>query len=442
MSIFSKIFGARSAHQDNPDIHFGRYSDAYKPAHKYDAWDRSVAHYEAREYHSAWKAFFEYLSDDDQENVTTFLSDKQLEFELLQGSKKIIGSANDQMIRASAKIVKAQAKDIGLLRQLIADNYNLKFGRYSLDDEGDISIVFDSLTVDASPYKLYYGLKEIALAADKQDDLLLEEFEQLSPVNDGHIDQIPVAERKLKAAFISHTIHEVLKEVHEGRLDANQYPGGITYLLLDTIYKLDFLTRPEGYTMEAFERMHRSYFAADGFSQNQKNHFLIRELQKVCQRPLEKLEGELYRTTATFGIISATQHQKFREIVEGELHNMDWYEENHYEEVALAIPGYIVGHALFYYSLPEADRELFLLYYQIMEPSFFSNLGFQNSFVSADGSLNKGRIRAKISQIIAKYRDVHPYLMANLKALSFADRLSFAKSYLRMIAGLDLRKNP
>ena len=51
----------------------------------------------------------------------------------------------------------------------------------------------------------------------------------------------------------------MLHEVDDGKLNPIQYPGGITYLLLDAIYKLDFLVRPEGQTMETIERIIAAY---------------------------------------------------------------------------------------------------------------------------------------------------------------------------------------
>ena len=81
-----------------------------------------------------------------------------------------------QKLRCSARIAKGEQLNVGLLRRLIEHNYGLKYSRYALDAEGYITIVFDTFLLDGSPYKLYYALKEIATHADKQDDLLISEF--------------------------------------------------------------------------------------------------------------------------------------------------------------------------------------------------------------------------------------------------------------------------
>jgi hypothetical protein len=440
MSIFSKLFGTSPSTSTKPDILFGRYSDAYKSETKYDAWDRAVEQFESQDFMQAWHEFFDYLLDESQLNLRTYKSEDRITFEILQGSKKITGTAEKDRFRAEAKIATVKDINIGFMRKLIEDNYNLKYGRYCLDKDNDISIVFDSLTVDGSPYKLYYGLKEIALAADKQDDLLLDDFEMLEPVNTGHITAIPEFERNIKTEYLKDKIRLVLKEINEGKLNAHQYPGGITYLLLDIVYRLDYLTRPEGYCMEAFERMHRSYFAVDGLSNSEKNHYLIKELKEILNREDAKLAEEFYRTKATFGIVNATSHEKFKEIVAGELDNMDWYVDNRHEQVALAVPGYIVGHALFYYSLPEPDKDLLLLYYQIVESDFFRELGFRPTFQSQSGILNKPEIKRSIGEILQRYRNKYPNLAPDLKLLTYDSLTSFCKSYLLLIANLDLSK--
>jgi len=42
--------------------------------------------------------------------------------------------------------------------------------------DGHVVIIFDSTTIDGSPYKLYHALKEAANHADKKDDLIIYEL--------------------------------------------------------------------------------------------------------------------------------------------------------------------------------------------------------------------------------------------------------------------------
>ena len=236
MSFFSRLFSARKPAKKPPDIEFGRFTDGYKSEVKYDAWDEAIDYFEKGDYPASFRSFFSYLSDDHDSNVQYEETDDGFGFSILQGSKKITGFTNERTFKAEGKIAHASDLNIGLMRRLIESNYNLKYGRYSLDDQQNITIVFDSIVVDASPYKLYYGLKEIALAADKQDDLLIEEFDMLKPINTSHIIDLPTSEKEVKLRYLRAEIDAVLSYIKEGRLNPIQYPGGITYLLLDTIY--------------------------------------------------------------------------------------------------------------------------------------------------------------------------------------------------------------
>lgn len=440
MNFFTKLFSSRDEKVTQPNIRFGRYTDVYKEESKYDCWDQAVAHFEDENYLASYRQFFEYLSDENEQNVQVQEQDGQLKFRFFQGSKEIVGFANADKLKAESKIARTHELNIGFLRRLVESNYNLKYGRYCVDPEGDISIVFDTLSLDASPYKVYYALKEIALASDKQDDLLVEEFDTLGQVNTDHIEHLPQEEKRIKIAYLRREIAATLTEVREGRLNAQQYPGGITYLLLELIYRLDFLIRPEGSTMETFERMHRLYFAADKSTARDKNEKLIKEFDAILQRPEERLAEELYNTISTFGITNPSTHTRLKEFIEGELDNMDWYLENKYFAAALAIPCYIAGYSLFYYSLTKPDRDFLLLFMQIMHQDLFKDLGFTLDYVIDDSSrsLNRTSILNNIGKISSKHAAKYPDLDPDVKRLQFDHRAKFAKSYLRMVANFNL----
>ena len=245
------------------------------------------------------------------------------------------------------------------------------YARFGLDNENNITIVFDSFTLDASPYKLYYAIRELAVNADKHDDLLIDEFEELQALENNHLIDLSEKEKSVKFDFIIDKIKSVLADIENGKLDANQYPGGISYLLLDLIYKLDFLTKPEGFMMEALERMNRLFFAKDGKSAEQKNMILQKEMKALVERSKEEYFKEMYRVKTTFGITSPVTHERVSGLIDEVLHHMDWYNENDHENVALAISGYIVGNCLFNYAVAKPIKELYTLYYGIVEPEYF-----------------------------------------------------------------------
>ncbi|MDX1940750.1 MAG: hypothetical protein SFU99_09380 [Saprospiraceae bacterium] len=441
MSFFERIFGNSGSKTPQPDIRFGRYSDSYKESDNYEAWDQALEKFETEDYIESYRAFFRYLRDEQEDNVKWWEDGDGIGFELYQGSKKISGFADAKILKAEAKIAHSDELNVNFMRHLIERNFDLNYSRFALDDDNNLTIVFDTYTIDGSPYKLYYALKEVATNADKQDDLLLDEFKVLQPIESAHLEELPDFEKEAKYNFIRAQIESVLKEIDEGKLNRDQYPGGIAYLLLDLTYKLDYLTKPEGYTMETLERIHRLYFAKDEKTTSQKNVLLCKELRKLMDRPKEDFFKEMYRVTTTFGITTPVNHDRVVSVIDGELHNMDWYKDNNHLGVAVAVPGYIVGFCLFNYAIPKPDRDLLHLYFQIIESDYFKTLGFQNDFYdSQNNNFNRRAIRKAIDSIVDAHRSKYNKLNPITSILRYDSLVEFAKSYLLMIRNLDVTK--
>ena len=441
MSLFKRWFGAKKVDFERPDMIFGRYTDAYKRDEQYDFWDQALEKFEEKNYYDSFELFFKYLKDPEKENVKFWRDGEEQRFEVLQGSKKIEGVISPTKFKAFAKIAKTDSLNIGFLRRLVEQNYGLKYSRYALDHEDDISMVFDSYLLDGSPYKLYYALKEVAVNSDKQDDVLIDEFDMLHPVNTGHTEQISENEKEIKYWFLHKEIKATLEEIENGRLDTNQYPGGVAYLLLHLIHKLDYLIKPEGFTMEKLEKMHRTYFSEEHRSTEEKNQAIQKGLKKILERTKEEFFVELYSVSSTFGITSPVNHDRLKGFIDGEISKMDWYKDNKHDKVALAVPGYIVGFFLFNYAVPEPDKDFLHLFYQISEIEFFQKLGFEiNYYDPVNNTLSKKEIFAAVDFLTAKHETDYPKLNPNKEILQFNDLVSFAKSYLLMMKEFDLSK--
>jgi hypothetical protein len=219
--------------------------------------------------------------------------------------------------------------------------------------------------------------------------------------------------------------------------DPNQYPGGYAYLMLSTAFRLDYLLRPEGFLMDTLEKIYGIYFAKNERTNQLKIIALRKEFQKILDRPKEQLFAELYRTRSTFGINPPANHERIVSLIEGELPNMEWHLNQNYLELAMAVPQYIVGNALFQNVPPKPDRELLHLFYQITEPDFFRALGFP-TYTTPDGLPNKRPVIQAIRAVVQHNRAVYPRLRPDLNRLDFSSRVLFAKSFLEMIRNLDL----
>jgi len=440
MGLFDKIFGKKHELAPQPDIKFGRYSDSYKSTEQYDYWDKALEKFEEKDYIESYLNFFDYLNDKKENNVVWSHENETINFEIYQGSKKIIGKATNNVFHATAKVVKTELLNIGFMRRLVENNFDLKYSKFALDDDNNIVIIFSTSSLDSSPYKLYFALKELATNADKQDDLLLDEFDSLKPLANQHIEEISASEKEVKFQFIQEKIGSVLKEIDAGKLSPDKYPGATAYLLLDLCYRLDFLISSEGYITDLLERMQRKYFENDGKATAQKNLAMKKEFSKLLERPKEECFKEMYHVKATFGITSPVNLDKIVSFINGELGNMDWYHENNHEKVALAIPGYITGYCLFNYAVPKPIRELFLLYFQISEPKYFNQLGFTNLYWKDEKALDSKAIKRAFEHI--HHSNKHNYAKFNINesAIDFTSFAMFSKTLLQQFQHFDLTK--
>ena len=442
MGFFDKIFGSTTEKKaPQPAIGFGRYSDSYKSKEQYLAWDKALNLFENKEYLASFRAFFTYLRDETVDNVKFTEEKGEIHFELIQGSKKIIGLADRKKVKVEAKIAITEDLNIGFMRRLMEENFKMRYSSFALDDDNDITIVFDTSVLDASPYKLYYALKEVATKADKLDDLLIDEFDVLHHTDKSLIEHASAEEKEIKYQFVINEIQEVLDEIEQGKLNVNQYPGGVAYLLLNLSYKLDYLTVPEGMLMETLERIHRLYFTKDGKTNIQKNAILQKEYQQLLKASKADFFKGMYRVKTSFGITKPVTHDRVVSFIDGELHQMEWYKNNGYYKVAMAIPGYIIGYCLFNYAVPKPDKELFHLYYQIIYSDFFEQLGFQLDFVDLKNeTFNKKAIKRAIQEIAEANQEKYPNISPNINRLSYDGKIKFAQSFLMMVRNLDLTK--
>lgn len=439
MSIWDTLFKRKPPPASTEPVHrFGRYTDAYKPPVKYDAYAAANETFEEGDFLGSVATFLEYLRDEAEDNVKWSRKGDKLYFEFYQGSKRVTGLADREQLRATARIARLDRLDTKLLRRLTTMNYALKYSRFALDEEDCLTIVFDTLVHDGSPYKLYHALKEMALRADKQDDLLIEEFgEKVSEVEVTHLEPIPAEEKAVKLDFLRQRIDAVLAYLSSASINPEAHPGAVAYLLLDLVYRLDYLLVPEGHTMEALERMHRMYFAReDDRPVTYKNVRLLTELQQLLERAPEAFAGELYAGKSTFGITLPASHDRLSSLISNELSNMDWYEDNGYPEVAHAIPGYIAGYALFNYAIPLPDRELLHLYYRITEEDYFQRLGYRQQ-LTKNGQPYRRAIRAVINEIASRHRAEYPWFRPAVNGVDYGNTLDFSRTFLEMIRDME-----
>jgi hypothetical protein len=414
---------------------FGRYTDSYKPKDKINFWTAASDLFEQKKYQESYKEFIKYLADDAIGNVKETSGGEGLNFELVQGSKLVKVSIAGNKVIAESPIARFDKISIPFMRRLLEINYSLYYSRFSIKDD-KVILKFDSEIFDCSPNKLYFALKELATKADKQDDLLLDEFSVLHNVDENMVEELPGGLKEIKYKYFSKWISDNLKLISE--LNENRFDGAISYLLLAVVYKIDYLLFPEGKLTNEIERLSQIYWANDNKKLLEKNIIIRDELKKLLEKPKEDILKTFYTVKATFGIMSPAAYKSITGVINDNMGNVKWYTENNYENIALAILEYIYTYCFFMYGMPKAVRDLFHLASMIINPDFFEEYGVQDKlFDIGENKFNEELIKQKINGYIEAGKSQFTELNFDTTKLDFSSRVLFISSLYKEMLNLN-----
>ncbi|MEN9413840.1 MAG: hypothetical protein RLZ62_144 [Bacteroidota bacterium] len=434
--IFSRFFIKA---EQKPDIAFGRYTDMYKTSGKSAQFERSLRHFDGGELLDSYRSFFAYLTDERfPEHIHIRDEGDILHFEFFQGSCLIRGHADGNGVRAGSRVARAGDLNVGFLRQLMEANHRLSFSRFALDQDNNLCIVFQTAALDASPLKLLHALRELAINADKKDDLLLEEFKSLTPAPDQFRTDITQQEKDIKYEYFRQEAEAALTLLETGKPDPNQYPGLYAYHFLGVAYKLDYLILPEGFILDVLEKIHSAYFNKNQSPSQVRLQQVVKEFRRMLNRSKEEVQAEMYRTRSTFGVTPPLPHGSVAALIEKELPNMEWPLTNGHEKLAEGLPMYIASYLLFHHAPPPPDRALLHLFFRVVENDYFTRLGFGRSYRDSSGRPDRQAVRAEINRIQNTYSSEYPKLKINPDKLDYSSVALFGKTFLQLVMGIDL----
>ncbi len=419
-----------------PDIKFGRYSDNNKSVAKAGLWTESENLFKEKEFRNSIKTFFEYLRDDEAGNVEFREVGDEFAFEIYQGSKILRGESKKECIHTWVELARMSQHSVPVMRRLLEQNFNLFYSRYSLNGE-KLMMQFDTEIDAANPNKLYYALKELAIMADKQDDLLVQDFQSLEKLDMEHVHELPEAEKEVKYEFFRKNIRESLDQVNT--LDAEKYTGGVAYLLLALLYRIDFLIVPEGWLMHELERIQSIYFKKDNLSNIEKNRQMQQAIEKLEEISKEDFYRYLFRSKSTFAIRLPKNYSNVSEAITNANKSMIWYRDNKYPEIARQICEYGISFCQYTYSLPKVVTEYFQLLMEINYSEYFNKLGFSLTFYNHNkGKFDPFSIETEIERITRKWKEKFSGLNFRTSRLKYDNLVNFNHSFTTELSELNL----
>jgi hypothetical protein len=434
--MLDKLFGwLNKKEEPRPDVVFGRYSDNNKTAAKVGQWTVADNLFKEKKYQQSIDAFFIYLRDDHAKNVHTERKGELLDFTIYQGSKVVRGHCDGRAVTAEVSIARMPQPSVPVMRRLLEQNYQLYYCRYSLQDNR-ICMRFDSEIETANPNKLYYGLKELATKADKQDDLLVQDFAHLEQIDTDHIQPLSDQEKVIKLQYFREFIGNTVTYIDT--LDKDKMAGGIAYMLLGLGYRLDYLLTPEGKLLQEIEKAVSIYFTKEEKTAQEKNYLMTEAYRTLLNKKDEDILPYFFRSTSTFSIVAPQPHKVVSDALTTAGQNMLWYRDNKFPEIARQILEYGVTYCQYSYSLPKPLGELYEIFMRVNYPMYFKALGFANLLYDpASNQFEQSEIESAISKIIGNWKEKYPHLAWKEQNLRYDNIINFNLSFLAEIQGLN-----
>src|SRR5688572_18524117 len=104
--VFDKLFGKSRKRPADPDISFGRYSDNNKSVAKVSRWTTADSLHKQQDYYNSIDAFFDYLRDDQAQNVVLERNGSKGKFQVYQGSKIVRGEFDGERLHAEITLAR------------------------------------------------------------------------------------------------------------------------------------------------------------------------------------------------------------------------------------------------------------------------------------------------------------------------------------------------
>ncbi len=434
LSLFS-FFKAQPSLREA--YHFGRFISYKKTTLQHEQYQESKKAFSEQRYIDGYEHYFNYLrfycEDEDSGNITYKRDENSLEFTLIQGSAVIKGDVTQRRLSAHANIAHTIKDNIAVMRRLLEKNYMYTYTTFFLEKETlKAKIYFDNIAL--SPQKIFFPLRELALNADKEKELLLDEFHDLDAVELDHIEAMDNHLKETKVRFFREWIDKTEQKV--ALLPTQEQSGAIAFVWLTLLLRLDFYVTPRGKLgFDIYEAV-QAYYLDDNKLIEEKNDALQKAVEKFKELDTQKLSKSLYSVKQTFDIFNANSLDEIRAFIDETLGKVIWYKEHRYEEIIMSIYEYMGLYMLFNFGMNDCFRELVQLNVRLHNTDFNSALGLKSLYKS-EQKIDRSRLSKKIQAILQSYTTRYPYLQDFSPSLNFTSNEKFHHSYYNALKNLN-----
>ncbi len=434
VSFFNQFFTKKR--KEDLNINLGKYSDRNKTLKQLKYWSECIDLYDEKKYIESAEKFFLFVKSPKIENLSFIKKESKIVFEFYQGSKKINGFYTKKQIYVSSDIVKTKNNNAKLAKKLLNINYELKFCHFSAK-KNTIICELNLITSHTNPITLYYALRELAISADRYDDIISIDFKEVTPVNISHIIPLKKNELLTKIKYFRSWSEELFDYLKS--LEPAKFIGARAFMMMSYIFRIFYLLSPEGKMLEKIKNIYKKFYTGKKL-EIERNAEVFNEIKKLSNLTDEEIKDSLYFVYSTFPVVPPTQPIVLQEFVKKEIDKIHWYEDNNYKKTAIAVTDYIIGYAYYNFGNEAVIDELFQIYWEVINSDFFNDLNIPNVPVEKN-RISYFVLNQRFNSINLAAKKEYPKFYFNLKHLNLSSKQEFAKSFIYEILNLNFKKS-
>lgn len=420
---------------------FGRGINAKLSENEEELFNKSYEAFESKDILRAYEYFFKSLenftNENSNQNITTRLDNEKLYFEIFQGSAKVTGYITQEHLYAEAIITKTSSASVAVKRHILDRNYQLTYAYYFSDDEYiKLKLYHDNITMN--PHKIFFPLREITLNADFDKEYMKSELEGIVLEDISHLEKLNPKELEIKYDFMQKTISDVQQKIKT--LPSNDNAGMQAFLLLNTLYMLDYLLVAKYHIYQKSSKKIQEYFSEENSTMESKNNELTIYIDKLYAMTFEEFSSNFYNAKYTFNQTDKTPKEEMDNFISESLLKIRWYKNNRYTQVISTIYKYISFYILYNYGLNLVVKELLHTLVEIQNPIFFKDLGYTELYNEEEESFSQKTIIKRIENIINPHQDRYKLLESFGEELNFTSLNEFSNSFYLQIQNLNFEE--
>nr|WP_321268306.1 hypothetical protein [uncultured Sulfurimonas sp.] len=420
---------------------FGRSINATIAPDEEELFNKSYEAFEKHDILKAYEYFFKsienYSGEISNQNITSTIEDDKLKFEIYQGSAKIVGCVTQKSLYAEAIIIKTADAEVALKRYILERNYQLTYAYYFSDKEYiKLKLYHDNIT--ASPQKIFFPLREIALNADFDKEYIKTEFPQITLEDTQHLNKLEDAELKVKFDFLHRWIEALDAKILT--LPSNDNAGMQAFLYLHILFKIDYLLVPKCEIYQKISKKIQRYFSDEQVPTESKNEELKKYITKLQDMSFEVFSTKFYSAKYTFNPMEKSSLEEISNFISESLIKIRWYKSNRYNQIIPTIYRYIPFYILYNYGLNPVIKSLMHTLVEIQNPDFFEALDYAPLYDKEKDSFAKKAIIAKVDEAIIPHQSHYKSLKTFGDKINFSSMNELSNSYLLQLKHLDFEE--